>query len=96
MTKAKKESVGRSLRTVTYKLKYPTEWGQQTIESLEFKRPKGRDIRHLTKDVSTGTLMDLAQKVVVEDVTPKFFDDLDSVDCLAICEVVGDFLGGGQ
>lgn len=87
-------------QTVVVKFSYPFEWataeGKAEVSQVTLKRPKGKHIKKLNKDINMETLLNLAAKIAVEDhVTPAFFDEMDAVDCLKVSEVVGDFLDSG-
>lgn len=76
------------------KLLYPIEWDEEgEVTEIELKRPKGKHIKHLGKDVSMKEIFDIASKV--SGYTPAFFDELDAADCLQVSEVIGDFLDSG-
>lgn len=84
--------------TITVSLTYPIEWatdqGKSEVKEVEFRRPKGKDIKGLGKDVTFEDLMRIASKI--SEFSPRFFDELDAVDCMKISEVIGDFLDSGQ
>lgn len=93
--------MSKDQHTVKIKLKFPIKWsvgpeGEKLIEEIEFRRPKGKHIKKLNKDVDMDTLIKIAAKVAVEDLTPAFFDELDGVDYIAVTEVIGDFLDDGR
>lgn len=83
----------------TLKLKYPFEWatgdsaGKQEVTEVGFRRPKGKDIKGMGKEVSLSDLLNIAAKI--SEFTPRFFDEMDAVDCMAVSEVIGDFLDDG-
>lgn len=89
MSKSKAKS-----KTILYKLKYPLEWGQETINEIEFRRPKGEYLMDLGKDVKMGQLLALASKCSGQPIS--IFKEMDGVDALKCCEVIGDFLDSGQ
>lgn len=86
-------------QTISIKLEYPLEWpgenGKEMISEIEFRRPKGRDIKDLGKDVSMDDIIKIAVKINTKGFTPHFFDGLDGVDYLNVTEVIGDFLDSG-
>jgi len=79
-------------------LKYPIEWAtdgtKKEVTEVGFRRPKGKDIKGIGRDVSLDDIFRIASKV--SEFSPRFFDELDAVDCMSISEVVGDFLDDGQ
>lgn len=82
-------------------LQYPFKWktgdGEQLIEKVELRRPKGKHLKGLTKNVGMFEMFQIAAKVAVEDyVTPAFFDEMDAADCMEVTEVIGDFLDNGR
>lgn len=86
--------VSQKAQSVKVQLKYPIEWGQEgLVKEVELKRPKGKHIKGLSKDIAMGDLFQIAAKV--SGYTPAFFDELDAVDCLKISEVIGGFLEAG-
>jgi len=84
---------------VTIELLYPNDVKAFAEEGtdlthIELKRPKGKHIKGLTKDVGMTDIFKIAGKV--SGYTTAFFDELDAADCLQVSEVIGDFLDGGQ
>lgn len=79
---------------ITYKLRYPIDFGSERITQIKLKRPKGKHVKQLGKDLDLGKLIQVAQKVA--DVSPPVFDELDIYDYMQLSEVVGDFLDIGQ
>lgn len=92
--------MSKETNSVIYPLKYPIKWasgdseGKKLITEVEFRRPKGKDLKRIGKDADLGTLLDIAAKV--SEYTPRFFDELDGLDYMNISEVINDFLDGGQ
>ena len=84
----------------THKLEYPIDWGKgedkDRVTEVEFFRPKGKHLKRMPAEPAMKDLMILASKVSVKAYPPAFFDELDSVDVVAIVEVMGDFLSSGQ
>lgn len=80
--------------TVKIDLDYPVEWGEEgLVRSIELKRPKGKHIKNINRDVGIAQLLEIASKI--SGYTPAFFDELDAVDCLKVTEAIGDFLERG-
>ena len=79
---------------VKYKLQYPIEWDGKTIDTLAFRRPKGKHIKKLGSSLVTEDLMILASKLC--DESSAVFDEMDAADVLKISELVGNFLDSGQ
>jgi len=77
-----------------FKLSEPVEVGGATIEEITIKPPKGKHIKKVDpNNLNMETLLDIAGKCSGH--APSVFDELDAGDCIAICGVVGDFLGSG-
>ncbi len=90
MSKSEKKS-----QIVRVELAYPIDWdNDEEITFIELKRPKGKHIKGLGKDPGIKDILDIASKV--SGYSPRFFDELDAVDCLKVSEVIGDFLEDGQ
>ena len=87
--------------TVTITLEYPFEWqgdnGKEEIKEIVLRRPKGKHLKGITKDVGMGEMFNIAAKIAVNEyITPSFFDEMDAADCMTVTEVIGDFLDGGR
>jgi len=97
MSQNKKPSPVKKPLTVKIPLEFPFSWGEGgLVEEIELKRPKGKHIKKLGKDVLMESLLIVAAKVCVGDFTPAFFDEMDAADCITVTEVIGDFLEGGS
>jgi len=80
--------------TVKIVLLYPMEWGEEgLVKEITLKRPKGKHIKGLGRDVSAKDMLGIACKI--SGYTPAFFDELDAADCMKVMEVIGDFLDSG-
>jgi len=82
----------------TIKLKNPITWGNEIISVLEFKEPKGKQMRsfplNFGSSMETGVMLDLAAKLCCQP--DPVMDELSWPDIMQILEVLGDFLGDGQ
>lgn len=78
---------------VVVTLQFPVKHGSEEIRELNFRRPKGKDMRKLPSDVSVGDIMDLAARL--SGYPPSVMDELEIADFNAVNEVIGDFLGAG-
>lgn len=67
--------------------------GKKEVTEVELRRPKGKDIKGIGKDVSLDDILKIAAKISAY--SPRFYDELDAVDVMKISEVVGDFLDSG-
>jgi len=91
MPEKKKEK--KELST-TIQLKYPIEWGEEGfVKEIVLKRPKGKHIKNINKDIGMEQLLGIASKISCRP--PSFFDELDAIDCLKVTEAIGDFLDIG-
>jgi hypothetical protein len=96
---SKENSPVKKNLSVIVKLSYPLEWAgaegvKKEITEVEFRRPKGKDIKGMGRDVSLEDILKIAARV--SDYSPRFFDELDGIDCMKISEVINDFLDDGQ
>jgi len=82
------------MEPVTYKLKEPFECKGQQYESLTFKPLKGKHIKFLGQDPKLADVLKIAAKV--SGVPDFVFDDMAAKDCIAIGELIGDFLTDGR
>jgi len=89
-SEAKKEGTSEVLV-----LDSPLKWGKELIKELEFRRPKGKDIRHISLPPTLEEVMEVAGKCVNHPSGSILFDELDGYDYLKVGEVVGGFLGSG-
>ena len=80
--------------TVTVKLEYPVEFGDEKITHFTFKRPKAKHMMNLTSDPKFGELIQLAGKIA--GYPQSVMKELDGADVATIAGVVGDFLEHGQ
>jgi len=88
-------------RSVTIKLQFPFPWktgdGEKEITEVTLGRPKGKHLKNLDKNVTLSAIIMIAAKVAVEYfITPAFFEEMDAADVMAVSELIGDFLDGGQ
>lgn len=83
------------MNTTKYTLKYPLQWGDETITELEFRRPRGKDIFDLKGDNPTpGDLAKIASRLSGKELP--IFKELDIDDFVAVLEIVGNFIGSSQ
>ena len=77
---------------LTYRLQFPIEHGGETIDAIDYRRAKGRDIRAAFKarasggDVYTSLLVNLFEQ------EEAFFDQIDGSDYIALVDICDDFL----
>ena len=78
---------------IEVKLKEPVSHGSETIDKLEIRKPKAKDIRQLPTDPKTGDILDLAARLA--DQPPSVINELGMEDVEAVLEVVGGFFQRG-
>jgi len=81
-------------KSITITLSEPVEWGDEMIESITMRRPKGKELKMLSGEPSMNDLLRIAAKCAA--LTPRQIDELDAEDALALAEAVGDFLDSGH
>ena len=83
----------RSSRVI--KLNYPIEWGSEgLVDQITLKRPKGRHMRNINKDVGMDELLNMASRCSGKP--SRFFDEMDGSDCIEVSVAIQDFLDNGQ
>lgn len=88
-TEAKKQATGTRL---TYKLATPIDFKGERIEEIDYRRPKGRDIKAAFKARGGGGDMYTALLVNLCEQPEGLFDELDGTDYIALIEICDDFL----
>ena len=84
----------RNKGLVTYELIYPFDFGKTPVSELIMRRPKAKDIEHMSTSPTFKELMIVASKISAQ---PKpLIDMIDAEDALGIAEIVGDFLDSGR
>lgn len=84
-------------KTKVYQLIHPFSFGKREVTELEFRRPKGKELRKLNignGELSMNDLINLAGDLCGEP--PAFMDEIDAEDVIEIAGMVGDFLGSSQ
>ena len=84
----------KKIKSITVKLTEPIEFGEDTYTELTLRRPKAKDIEHLSTEPSFKDLLRVAQRCAA--VPRKIIEELDSEDAMAVVEAVADFLDGGH
>lgn len=82
------------LKEIIVPLAYPIEWGDDTIDELRLRRPKAKDLEHLSGEPTFKELMQVAQKCA--KVPRRVLDELDGEDVTEVVEAVADFLDSGH
>jgi len=75
------------------KLNTPVVFGDDTIETLTFKKPKAKHFRSLPMNPNIGDFLNVVAKLC--DQPPSVIDELSPDDMTAACEVVANFMPGG-
>jgi len=77
------------------KLLYPFKWDEdEEIAEVEFKRPKGKDMKKLGQNPGVEETLEIASKI--SGMTPSFFLEMDGADVMRVIELVNTFLDPGQ
>ena len=76
------------------KLKYPISMGDQKIDKLTFGRLTGAHLKDLKGEPTFGDICRLGCLLAGQD--PLFFELMDATDCIALAEVVANFLGSSR
>lgn len=87
--------MGKEEEKTVIKLQHPVQWGDDLIDQVEVRRPKGKDLKGL-KNISSS--MDDQLKLLARLIgqTDGFVGELDlATDLTAIMQVVSDFLPDG-
>jgi len=95
---SEEEKSSPRLMSATVKLQFPIQWGEgedNLVKEVKLRRPRGKDIKGLGKDMDVGDLLKIAAST--SQYTSKFFDEMDAVDCFELTGAIADFLDdGGQ
>jgi len=84
----------KKVHEIVVPLAYPIDWGDETISELRLRRPKGKDLEHMSAEPTMKELMMVAQKCA--KVPRRVIEELDSEDVMELVEAVADFLESGQ
>lgn len=82
-------------QTVTVKLSIPVEIGDDLIEEIVLRRPKGKDLKAAMKGTSAFS-DSIALAVRLSGQLPVVFDEMDGADLTAVLDAVGNFMQRGQ
>lgn len=75
-------------------LNYPILFDGKKLTEIELSRPKGKHLKFLPTSPGLSDLIDMAVRVSGQ---PEYvFDEMDASDVTRVCEVLSDFLAGGQ
>ena len=77
----------------TLRLKYPVDFGSETIEEFTFRDLTALEMRTVRSGMSIGDLLDIAGKLSGQPKT--VINKLKAEDANAVVEYVGNALGGG-
>lgn len=76
---------------ITYKLKKPYKFGEQTVTEYKIKKPKAKDIRNITfVEGQTGPLLTLLANLSGE--SDSSVDELEMEDVVELVKIVGNFM----
>lgn len=79
---------------VTYKLRNPIAWGEETITELVIQRPKGKQMRSVPSDIKAANLdvwLSMASQLAAQP--PSVIDELDAEDAMEVVAIVAGFIG---
>lgn len=82
-------------QTVTVKLSMPVEIGNDLIEEIVLRRPKGKDLKLSIKGKSDFE-DSISLAVRLSGQLPVVFDEMDGADLSAVLDEVGNFMKRGQ
>lgn len=80
---------------VTIKLEHPIEIGNDLIEEITMRRPKGKDMKACIKGVN-NVAESIALAARLSEQLPVVFDEMDGADLTAVLDEVGNFLQRGR
>ena len=95
MAKDVKEAGGApaaATKDATYVLITPIQYNGERVTDIEYRRPKGRDVRKAFKVRNAGGDMYLALLEAICEQTQDLFDELDGTDYVALVSLCDDFL----
>lgn len=75
-----------------YTLAYPVTFQNEKITDIEYRRPKGRDVRAAFKVRSAGGDMYTSMLAAICEQPEALFDVLDASDFVALTDIVDGFL----
>lgn len=81
--------------SVTIKLDHPIEIGNDLIEEITMRRPKGKDMKACIKGVN-NVAESIALAARLSEQLPVVFDEMDGADLTAVLDEVGNFLQRGR
>lgn len=77
-------------------LQVPIDVNGHKYESLEIRRPKGRDLKKMSRTKGSDNERMAAMLCDLAEIPPDVIDEMDGADFIAAARVVGDFLGVSQ
>lgn len=78
-----------------YKLKEPVNFGGENVETLFFKKAKGKHFKGMpVGNLNTDQLFLLASRLC--DVPPSFFEEMDGADAVEVLQIASSFIMGSQ
>ena len=80
----------------TIKLRNPIKFGSQTIEQLEFRPLKGKDLRRLKTPKERPLAMTLELAGYLSGQVKEVIDELEGDDVQEVLELVSAFFGDSQ
>ncbi|MCB1520931.1 MAG: phage tail assembly protein [Hyphomicrobiaceae bacterium] len=92
----KKGAAAAAPAPLTYKLKTPVSDGGELVTEIDYRRPKGRDMRAWMNGKGGAGDDLLALMVNLAERPASFFDALDGEDFMGFSDVLSDFLKAGR
>lgn len=82
------------MKTKTYELKHPIEFGKETILELEIQRVKAKHLRGLPLNPGFEDMLNLLKEVTGRPKT--VIDELDIEDVQPLMDLLGDMMGNSH
>lgn len=76
------------------KLKEPIQFGSDTIDQLEIRKPKAGDMRSMPTEPKMTDLLDLGGRLCGQP--PSVINELGIEDMMMLLEIVGNFIPTGR
>lgn len=81
------------MKTESYTLKHPIEWNGTKVDKIEFRRPKGKDLRAMGALKSSDAERGLWMMMTLSEMPSEFFDELEAADYVGFSTEIQGFFG---
>jgi len=81
--------------TVKIQLQYPVEIGEDLIDEISLRRPKGKDLKKFMKG-QNSMAESMALAAHLSGQLPVVFDEMDASDLTTVLDEVGNFVTRGR